>query len=132
MQLKPIAVVTILLLVASLSVAGCTSSGSLTINSASVAAHPSTYYDGNGKHVVELTASMTNQNAGTVKLAYSNWYLQGKDGTVYNSLTAGSDNSAISQNGETFTSYPWFLVKDGFQPAKVTYNDGQNTAEYNF
>ena len=119
-----------LVLVMSLAIAGCTSNNS-TSNSGSEQALVMTakqvpvnstiksYY---GNSVVQINATITNNNAGTFKTSTDNFYLQDSSGHTSNPLNPA--RTGVSDTDYYVTIPLFFTVSSGATPSSLRYYDG--------
>ena len=122
-----------LVLAMSLAVAGCTSNNS-TSNSGSdqsqqaltlsaVQVTPSdaavAYY---GSSLVQINATLNNNNAGTFKASTDNFYLQDSSGHTSNPVNPVRTD--VSDTGYYLTMPLYFTVSSGATPSSLRYYDG--------
>jgi predicted small secreted protein len=125
-----IGLVVALVLVMSLSVAGCTSNNStsnsgsdqalvLTATQIPVNDTITSYY---GNNVIQINATITNNNAGTFKTSTDNFYLQDSSGHTSNPVNPVRTD--VSDTGYYQTIPLFFTVNSGATPSSLRYYDG--------
>jgi hypothetical protein len=129
-----IGLVVTLVLVMSLAIAGCSSNNGTSNNGTSNSGSDqalvltatqipvndtiTSYY---GNNVVQINATITNNNAGTFKTSTDNFYLQ--DSSGHTSTPVNSVRTDVSDNGYYITMPLYFTVTSGATPSSLRYYD---------
>jgi hypothetical protein len=82
-----------------------------------------------GGPVAKINATITNENAGTIRISSSNFLLEDSNTSVHKPVSASagmSSTDVVVDNGEGAWMQMNFYIDAGSHPTELTYFDGTN------
>lgn len=113
-----------LVLVLAVGVTGCTTTSGPAIKMEAFKVGASEYA---GVSYVKLNVSITNDHAGTVRIATSNFLLDDSTGQV--NMPVNPSHETVLTNGHSAVATINFPIADGSHPQTLKYFDGTNEVE---